>query len=335
MKRITSRELARKINVSQSTISRVINGHPNVSDAMRKKVLDAIQKYNYVSNKSAASLISRRAKTIGIIIKAPPETFFSDHGYFGLLNGINQAIRKTDYSLMMYVLEEEKTNIQNLYYANEIDGAILVGSENNDPIFENLDPDFKLVVVDNKVELPNIVSVVADNANGAYKGTKYLIDLGHRNIAVINIDPKWYTAQERYRGYKEALRDAGIEENPSLIRYGDGYEDSGYRVAVELLNSLVEFSAIFVLNDRMAVGVMRALAERGVRIPDDISVMGFDDIGFVKYLHPALTTVRFPVVEIGKIGVQALIDKINGMDVPGIVDVNKCELVIRESTAAI
>ncbi|SKA87316.1 transcriptional regulator, LacI family [Clostridium sp. USBA 49] len=284
----TIKDVARLANVALSTASYALNGTGKVSQATKEKVLKAAEELGYRPNGAAKDL--KRNKKTGIICM-----FVSDFGgpfYSEVLRGVQDVAICNNYNLIVctYKMTEKFLN------ERRVDGAIILSPHiPDDLILKVASPQFPIVVMDRELECENVYTVLLDNVQGAYNATQYLIELGHRNIAYISGPVVSYDNTKRLEGYKKALSDNNIEFNPNLIVQGRFTEEGGYGAAkLLILNSKlnkIPLDAIFCANDEMAIGAINALNEDGINVPEDISIVGYDDIRLSSYIKPSLTTI--------------------------------------------
>jgi LacI family transcriptional regulator len=332
-KDITIFDVAREAGVSYSTVSRVIN-EKGVSADKRERVLRAMAELGYVANLQARSLAGGKSRIIGLLVHSLTV------GYFGeIARGVDEELAAAQYDLMLYTTHRRKGR-ESAYVTrltrNLVDGLLLVLPTNADAYLETLrHRRFPHVLVDHQGVDFDVTSVGVTNQQGAFDGARHLIELGHRRIGFITGEMDVGCSRDRLIGYQEALRAAGIPLDPALIREGDFLQPRAYTCAQELLSLDEPPTAIFASNDVSAFGAMEAIRDRGLRIPDDVSIIGFDDIPQATQVHPALTTVRQPLAEMGRRAAQLLFTQINEPDAPITRLELPTELIIRESAGPI
>lgn len=326
-KKITISDIAEKANVSKSTVSRVLNDSEAVIEEKRTAVLDAIAELDYQPNLFARGLAGGQTMAIGILT----QNITSPHND-ALLRGVLQGLNGTGYSPIFadgyWQSNKEKEAIQ-ILLGRQVDGLIVLGGEVSGSFLQQVAQKVPLIIVGRCVDELVQHCLYVDNFVGAYKATKYLIQMGHQRIAHITGRLDHPDGFNRREGYLQALRDANLEVDDKLIVEGNFMEQSGV-VAMEMLfNRGRSFSAIFTGNDQMAFGVRLALFRRGIRVPDDISIMGFDDQHGSAFMTPPLTTVRQPVLRMGKAAAKAMLHLVKGeeFDLPSL----PVDLVIRET----
>lgn len=331
--KVTIQDIAREAQVSPSTVSRVLSGNAPVAPSKREAVLIAIEELDYRPNVFAQSLASGQSLTIGVLTQN-----FGNPFYDGILSGILQALESTPYSPIFgdgrWQTAVEKRALQTLI-DRQVDGLIVVGGLSTEVEMLAYARQVPLIVVARNIPGMEAQCLHVDNKTAAYKATCYLLEMGHRHIAHVAV-PMYYggpitDVYQRYEGYLQALAEYGIEPDPQLVVSGDLSRQSGLMALETLVGRERPFTAIFATNDQMATGVRLGLHRRGLRVPEDVSLIGFDDESISAYLTPPLTTVRQPAIEMGLAAAPALIDLINGKQ--QIFDVFQAELVIRESVA--
>ena len=335
-KRVTSQDVADLAGVSRTTVSLVLNDVEgiNISPETRQKVRDAAEKLGYVPNATAQALATRRAKAIGLVMTRSPHHIASDTFLPQILGGLLDVVKQHKLRLLIESVEAEHQDrvYLELARAKHIDGMILLTPRINDTALKRLEEVDVSTVVMGKLTDSNLYSVDVDNYLAARKAVDYLLSLGHTQIACISNAPASYSAApERVLGYKDALMATGIIPDDGLIQYADFDPQSGFVCMRTLLASGKEFTAVFVASDNVAMGVKSALREAGKRIPDDISIMGFDDIPWAQYSDPPLTTIRLPAQELANRACLLLLDLMKGSEPEERNLVLETELVVRQS----
>ncbi len=300
-------EVAEKAGVSLGTVSRVINNDIHVADETRERVLAVTKELGYVANRQARGLKGSKTNIIGVLV---PDL---GTGYIGeIVRGIDTELGMSQLDLMLFTTHRMADKESN-YVANMVegmvDGLLFVLPRNPSDYISTLTRrKFPFVLVDHQGSNEPCPSVGATNWQGAYKATEYLIKLGHKRIGFITGSMDLGAATDRLDGYKSALRTHHIPEDPDLIYEGTFDQPDGYAGASALLDLGDIPTAIFASNDVMAMGAMDAVRNRGLRVPEDISILGFDDIPQSAMVRPALTTVRQPLEQMGRVATQMLID---------------------------
>ena len=336
-KRVTSQDVANLAGVSRTTVSFVLNDVKtfNISAETRQKVLSAAESLNYVPDATAQALASRRAKAIGLVMTRSPHHIATDAFLPQIIGGLMEVIKDNKLRLLIEYVEVEHQDraYLELARAKHIDGMILLTPRLNDAGLKKLEQVDIPTVLMGHLEGSNFYSVDVDNQLAAQQGVQHLLDLGHTQIACItNAPPSYAATPDRVIGYKNTLFAAGITPDEGLIRYADFDPQSGYVQAKSLLESGNKFTAIFVASDNVAIGVKAALREAGLRIPEDISLVGFDDIPWAQYADPPLTTVHLQAQEMARKACLMLMDLLQGKEPNVKQQVIKTHLVVRKSS---
>ncbi|MFF2131129.1 LacI family DNA-binding transcriptional regulator [Streptomyces olivochromogenes] len=330
----TIHDVAREAGVSRGTVSRVLNGGHYVSPAAQEAVNAAIRRTGYVVNRHARSLITGRSDSIGFLLTEPQERFFEDPNFNVLLRGCTQALAAHDIPLLLMLAgtEDERRRITRYITAGHVDGVLLVSSHSGDPVAEQLrEAGVPLVACGKPIGLGSKVSyVAADDRDGARDMVKHLVSLGRRRIGMVTGPLDTPGGVERLAGYREVLAEAGIEADDRLIASGDYSRASGEAGAEQLLDRAPDMDAVFVASDLMAQGALTALHKAGRRVPEDVSVGGFDDSTAAISATPALTTIRQPYDRISTEMVRVLLAQIGGEEPAAVI--LPTELVRRDST---
>ncbi len=333
MSRITIKDIARRAGVSTATVSYVINESRYVSPELKSRVLEAIAELGYYPDDNARSLRSRKTSTIGLIVPDNSNPFFAE-----IAKGVEDAGFEAGYSVILCnsnaMLERERAYLEVLL-SKRVEGIILfsttTGLEQVESIVKRGIPTAIFYRESGNLDVDTFS---LDNFKAGYDATRHLIELGHTEIACIKPLSPTNPSAQRVDGYKKALEDYGLTWQEALIPQGNNLISGGERAARELLGSGLRFSAIFACNDAMAIGAMRALREAGFRIPQHISIVGFDDIILAAYSNPPLTTIASPKQEAGRFAVERLLERINGIHEGGARNfMLETHLIIRESTA--
>lgn len=296
---ITIFDVADEAGVSYATVSRVINNKEHVSSEKRERVMRAMAKLGYVVNTQARSLAGGSSHVVGLLVNY----LMSDY-VVEIMRGIDTALQANQYDLVMYSAHTQKTR-ESTYVTrltrHLADGLLLILPQQAQTYLDALrQRHFPHVLVDYLSEKAEAPSVATTNFRGAYEATAYLLQLGHRRIGFITGDLTTGCARQRLEGYQAALKDYQVMSDADLIYEGLFFQPQGYQGGHQLLGLADPPTAIFASNDQMAFGVMEAARERGLHLPEDLSVVGFDDIPQARHVHPALTTVRQPLEEMGR-----------------------------------
>jgi len=305
--KVTIFDVAEASGVSYGTVSRVINNDPHVRAATRTRVMDAIERLGYVTNRQAQNLAKGQTHVIGVLV---PEL---GNGYIGeIMRGIDSELDHAGYDLMLFTTHrraaKESTYVASLAQG-VVEGLLLVLPRNPADYLGVLNTrKFPHVLIDHQGVDTNSPAVGATNWQGGFVATEYLIGLGHTRIGFITGWMDLGCTQDRLAGYQAALRAHHLPEIPELIYEGDFFQSSGIAGANVLLDLPEPPSAIFASNDVMAMGAMDAIRHRGLRIPDDVSVIGFDNIPQSAVVYPPLTTIQQPLEQMGRVATQVLLD---------------------------
>ncbi|MDZ4158837.1 MAG: LacI family DNA-binding transcriptional regulator, partial [Anaerolineaceae bacterium] len=316
-KRVTSQDVAKHAGVSRTTVSFVLNNTPKtqISEETRQRVVHAAAELGYIPDAVAQSLASGRSKSIGLVLTRSPRHIASDTYLTQVLDGLMKEVQRYGMRLLLELIEEptSPTAYLNLVGSKRIDGIIFSGPRFNDRALLALyDYGFPTVLMGQVPDSP-FAFVDIDNRAAAHKAVSHLLQLGHRNIACITNADIGYTAPAtRLQGYREAMEKAGVPYHENRVLYGDFDPQSGFRCMEELLKFKPFPTAVFVASDVVAIGVMAAIYHQGLRIPEDISLVGFDDVPIAQYLTPALTTVHLPAARMAEIACDMLFDLIQG-----------------------
>lgn len=338
-RRVSSRDVARLAGVSRTTVSFVLNNVPGmrISDETRKRVLEAAKELDYHPNAVARRLVTGKTQILAYVERQTPELAFVDAFMPQALRGVHDAASKYNYEVLFAPIPLDAANgrfIQ-LLRGRHVDGIILSGPRTDDEELKELIESKSPIVLQGQWPGRNVASVDVNNELAACEATEHLIHLGHKRIGMIVHTPRAYTAGEaRLNGYRRALENHGIPYDESIVTCANFSPDSGE----EALRSLIEVkptpSAMFIGSDTVAMGVLQAVKGLGYRVPEDLAIVGFDDIPMSVYLHPPLTTVHLPAYGIGWAAADLLIrliDKEESLETDVLLDT---ELVVRESCGA-
>jgi LacI family transcriptional regulator len=336
MMKLTLDEIAKRAGVSRTTASRVMNNRPHVRPELRERVLRVIEETGFEPNPVARSLAFQRSKVIGLVLPRSTHTLFTDPYFPRLTLGIAQACNQYDYTLSLFLFEteaDEERVIPRISRTGLLDGVIIqVGRIGERLIANMLGGNTPVIVAGRPSDLPEASFVDVDNVAGADKAVTHLIRLGRRRIGTITGALNTTAGLDRREGYRKALEENGIPVNQSLIVEGDFTEIGAFDAMQRLLTRRPD--AVFVASDLMAVGALNAIQQAGLSVPDDIAVVGYDDLPPATTARPPLTTIHQPVLRFGAKAVEMLIDIIeNGLYPPRQVILDT-ELVVRESCGA-
>src|SRR3954454_11104238 len=331
--RATIREIAELAGVSIATVSRVVNGREDVSPETRELVQTIVRERGYTTNRSARGLSGGRTGLIGATVPLVHAAYFSF-----LLSGAAEALYEQDMRLVlcptMHEHDREVTLLERLMQGTTDGAVIILPEESSDELELLLKHGYRFVVVDPLLPLNDrIPAVSAAHSAGADIAVKHLLALGHRRIAAITGPRGWIATEERLRGFHAALGAAGILAEPDLVVESPQFEIEPGRTAARKLLGLQEPpTAIFAFNDNIAIGALQAARERGIDVPDGLSVVGFDDVEAAEIVTPMLTTVRQPLAEMGRMAVSLLERLIEGQRIEALHVELRTQLVVRAST---
>lgn len=327
----TMKDIARLAGVSTSTVSHVINKSRFVSEDIAERVNKAAQDLNYAPSALARSLKMNRTRTIGMLVTTSTNPFFGE-----VVKGVERSCYHKGYNLILCNTEGDNERMKasiNTLLQKRVDGLLLMCSTLEGERIEVFDryPDIPVVVMDWGPMLFASDKIQDNSLSGGYIATNYLIECGHKEIGCITGPLIRHQAQMRYEGYKRAVLEAGLEINPKWIVESDFECEGGYEALNRMLEKGPLPSSIFVSNDMMAMGVLNAAHEKGIRIPEDVSIMGYDDIHIARFMSPALTTVHQPKYRLGKVAVETLLKKLEKETLePQVVQLDPT-LVVRKS----
>jgi LacI family transcriptional regulator len=322
-------DVAREAGVSYATVSRVINNKAHVKPEKREAVLEAMQRLGYVVNQQARSLAGGRSHIIGLLVQDLISSWMGQ-----IIRGIDEELVNAQYDLMIYTSHRRKAAEASYAAISHglADGVLLIIPRNVTAYIGSLrEQSFPHVLIDCSLGDRLSHSVEVANWEGAYQATTYLIGLGHHRIGFVTGQLEMESGRDRLAGFQAALHDHGIQLDPSLIIEGNYLQQRGFEAGQQLLSRPDRPTAIFASNDASAFGVIDAAHAHGLRLPDDLSILGFDDIPEAASIHPALTTVRQPLEQMGRIGTQILIRALDDPDMPIARVVLPTELIIRRS----
>ncbi len=306
---VTIKDVAREAGVSVATISRVVNGSAAVKEETRRHVLGVAARLGYSPHGAARSLITSRTNTIGALLPDLHGEFFSE-----VIRSIDHAAHHGGFHLLLSSSHDGEREIVTSFRAmrGRVDGLIVMSPDLDARTAVHSFPDgFPVVLLNCPADRAGYDSIVIANYEGARAAVNHLLELGHRRIAMITGRERNHDAAERLRGFRDAMREAGVTSDAAVELSGDFAEESGYRATRELLGARERPTAIFAANDSMAIGAISALREAGVRVPEDVAVVGFDDIPMARYMNPPLTTVHVDISALGTLATDRLLEQIH------------------------
>lgn len=326
---LTIKDIAKIAGVSQSTVSKVLNDRPDISAETKIKILEITKKYQFTPHAFGKALKKKTSENIGVLFCRDLYSISSNPFYSRVLEGIEAELAINNFSLLLQIITEStKDELPKMVRERRIDGLIMVGTFKDNYINRILEETIKVIFIDPKKSLEDRCQILIDNEQGAYQATKYLIDHGHKRIGFISGDLSRLSFQQRYNGYVKALEYGNISLDKELIQTG-GLENGYDHVKYLLENKKI--TAIFSANDINAIYGYTAINEMNLKIPDDVSVVGFDDIDLAKMSAPPLTTIRVYKEELGSIAVRTLLELIRGNVNKAITTIIPTKLIERNS----
>lgn len=336
MPNLTLEDIAEQAGVSRSTVSRVVNDDPNVSDKVRKRVQEVIQSTGYHPHAAARSLASHRSRMIGLVVPRSVSNFFTDPYFPLFVHGVAQACNQHNYTLGFFLVEtneDEKRILPRISNRGLLDGIVLQTPRMGDELIDHLVKlNFPVVVAGRPFNPEGVSYIDVDNVQAAKNAVCYLIRQGYKRIGTITGRMISTTGIDRLEGYRQAILEQGWVVEEALMAEGDFSEMSGYLAMKKILE--VRPDAVFAASDSLAIGAIRAVQEAGLSVPQDIAFIGFDDLPIASQFEIKLTTIRQPIVQFGSKAVEALIDLVENGIKPSRRIIVDTELVVRESCGA-
>jgi DNA-binding LacI/PurR family transcriptional regulator len=331
----TLEQVAALAGVSRATVSRVVNGSPKVSPAVRAQVERAVAKLGYVPNRAARSLVTRRADSVALVVSEPHARFFSEPFFAGMVRGVSAALAETGVQLLLLIARDlpDRGWLERYVVGGHVDGVLLASLHGDDPLPGTLErAGVPAVLIGRPVDQAAPGSYVdADNRGGAGKAVGHLARRGRRRIATITGSLDMGVGQDRLEGYRDGLAAAGLAGAGDLVETGDFTEEGGAAAMSRLLERPGgPVDAVFAASDLMAAGALRALRAAGRRVPEDVAVVGFEDSAVARYAQPPLTTVCQPIEEMGRQATRLLLAQVAG-EAGGMHLILDTELVVRAS----
>ncbi len=326
---ITIKDVARELGVSYSSISRALNGKEGVSKETRQKILEAAERMGYQPNDLARGLVNKISKTVGVIIPDINNPFFGE-----IVTGITDASNENDYNIFLCISGWDP-NMEKEYFntlrKKRVDGIILKSAGKNEDYDEIKSP---LMIIERYSKNPASDSVEVDNELGGYLAAKHLLDCGYRNIAIILGKEDYFASQRRLKGAEKAMRDHGVPLDRNLVIEGSFSIEGGRKAAKQLFESGNTIDAVFGMNDLIGMGVLQYCNEYNINVPDEVGVIGYDNISYAGLPQIRLTTIHQPKYELGKMLFETLLDEIKhqGVAKPTKKIILNPELKVRETT---
>ncbi|WP_214465285.1 LacI family DNA-binding transcriptional regulator [Microbacterium flavescens] len=321
-------DVAKQAGVSHMTVSRVLNGHPNIRESTRERVLQAIDEMNYTRSSIARALATRRAMRIGVLVDSPVQW-----GPNSTLRAIESAARDAGYAISAFSISDDEesqndTGVVELVTQGVDALCVIAPRASSLDMLRQQSTGLPTLVIKAEPD-PEMHTAAVDQRAGAMTAVMHLIELGHRSVAHLSGPLDWFDARAREQGWRDALADAGLPIAPPVV--GDWTSDYGYSFGKTY--DFADATAVFAANDQMALGLIHGLSERGLRVPEDISVVGFDDLPDARHFLPPLTTVRQDFAALGALALQIIIAAIEGEEVTE-HDIIEPRLIVRGSSAA-
>jgi DNA-binding LacI/PurR family transcriptional regulator len=328
----TLKDVADHAGVSKATVSRVLNNNPNVAEKLRVRVLESIRLLGYQPNRAARRLRASVSDVMGLIISDIENPFFTS-----VVRGVEDAAYASQMSVVLCNTDENPAKQQmylRVMQAERVGGLIIAPTNVNEDFTELRQLSIPVILLDRRTDKFETDAVTIDNVGGAFLAVKHLVDVGYERIGTIGGSLHLTTGRERYEGYRKALDVAGLKIDEKLVKIGDFKTDSGHRLACELINLPRPPQAIFVANNLMTLGTLRALRENNVRVPQDVALVGFDDMPWSSELCPPLTAISQPTYELGQETVNLLLRRLANPDAPIRTVTLQPRLIVRESCGA-
>jgi LacI family transcriptional regulator len=326
----TVKEVAERAGVSSASVSRALSGTGGVREPVRRRILEAAQELSYRPNRAARDLRVRSSRAVGVLIPDIENPFFTS-----LVCGIEDVLGKTDYSLLLASYNEDPGQEERrleVFRAEGVRGLIFAASRNPSRLYSDLGKSgMALVSVSRDIARLPVDQVSVANHDGAYAATSHLIRLGHSRIAIINGPLVFTTARDRQAGYEEALREAGIVVDERLVVQTDFRQSGGHSGMRKLLELPAPPTAVFAGSNLLTLGALQAIHERHLTIPDEIAIVGFDEMPWAMSLRPPLTTVAQPAFDVGRTAAELLIARVREPALPRRQVVLETKLIVRSS----
>lgn len=328
---ITIKDIAKLANVSHTTVSRALNNSPLINEETKKKIKEIAKELNYVPNYNAKSLVLHKSYTIGLFFTSITHGT-SPNFFFDAIKGVNLSINK-QYNLVVRAIDSYKefSAINN----KRFDGIILMSQSDDDNafIYHVIGQNIPLVILDRDIDIEseNVINILSDDKEGVFNAVDYIIENGHKDIAILTGRKEFKSTEKRKEGFISALIKNKVQIHDEYIISGNYSLEGGYKAMTELINLSNTPTAVFCSNDDMAIGAIKAIVDANLKIPEDISIVGFDDIKFAAYTSPALTTIKRKIEKISEIAGEKILDMIDGKKISNEKIFVKTDFVIRDS----
>ena len=331
----TLRELADRLGVSVATVSRALNDKPGVGAETRQRVLELAQELQYQPNLAARSLATSRTQNVLFIVHRRHFTDTKDPFYPYIMQGLEEALTSEGYSVILVTISDSQLKAgptaMRVFREPRPSAIVMAGPDiSSSFILATTTLDIKTILVDNALSKTSIPAVLQDNQDGCRAATHHLIDVhGHENIALLRGPNGWISSEERTAGYVLEMTSAGLR--PIIYSAADTTIETGQEAARQALRERPELTALVAINDAMAIGAIRAAREMGLKVPEDLAIVGFDNISWSGYADPPLTTVSVPMRDMGRMTARVLLDRINGTLSTSTRTIAATDLVVRAS----
>jgi LacI family repressor for deo operon, udp, cdd, tsx, nupC, and nupG len=322
-------DVAKLANVSTATVSRVLRNPETVKENTRKKVLNVIEQLNYQPNILARHFRRNETNTILVMVPNILNTVFT-----GIIEGIESEAARNGYRVLLGNTNKSVENeygLIDLLKQKQTDGMILFSARMDPKTLVNLSEEYPIVLTTAYIDGLKVPTVSIDNISSSRNAVEHLIKLGHTRIAHISGPLEFNGSRDRYKGYQQALLQNDLKIDSMLVQEGDFTLESGYNLMLKFIAMEHPPTAVFTANDEMAMGVVKAAKDYGLKVPEDLAVVGFDNISFSAIFEPALTTVAQPLFKMGQVSMQLLLQQIQGVQVSKIQHILESELIIRDS----
>lgn len=334
---LTIKDIAKKADVSVATVSKVINGYDDIGEATKVKVLKIIKENNYRPNANAQSLRTNKSFLVGLFFKDHQDSGVKHPFFSGIISGLEERLLENNYDMILFSAnwEDQFSYLEKCQFRN-VDGAILMGVPKDDPkLPELLKAKIPSVFIDLDISADKASYIISDNEKGAREAVRHLAELGHQKIAVIEGEEITIPTQKRLAGYKAEMKAKNLEIKDEWIIQGRFSVEGGIQAMSEILKLEDQPTAIFCMGDEIAVGAMQKIKERGLSVPIDYSIVGFDDIEISQYLNPALTTIRQQKHEMGLEAANTILKMINQPGLKVKPQIIETDFILRDSTKKI
>ncbi|AQY52379.1 LacI family transcriptional regulator [Listeria weihenstephanensis FSL R9-0317] len=331
----TIKDIAKDTGFSVTTVSRALNGYSDVNEETRAIIRASAQKLKYSPNMLAQSLVTKKSKTIGLLVTDLKRESVKDNFVFEVLCGVSEYVATIDYEMILIsttTSRQRNKTFSQVVGERNLDGVVIQGLKKDDPyLTEAVASNLPTVLIDIPIENDSTGFVTSDQEESVKTAIKYLSRLGHKKIAFMNGHKHAYVSEIRFKAYQEALSEIGITYDEKLICYGDFEEEKAYQTALNFLLATQDVSAIFCASDIMALGVLQAARELQISVPEELSIIGFDNILLTRYVSPSLSTVAQSPFELGKAAATLVLEIINKTSSEH-HQVLQNELIVRESS---